>query len=272
MPEKPVAASPVHRWRRLSLQAALLVAVLLALAWRGRPDGLLHIFFLNTPGDAMLVRSPGGRYLLIDGGADPAALSAALGRHLPFWRRALDGLVLTSPDSRRLPGQVAALARYRAAYAVAPVDTARGAMFAAWRAELDAARTPLRVAHAGDRWLFDGVVFEVLATGDGDTGGMLLRLDYGATAVMFSHAASAADESLLAHSGRLRQAAIVAFPWQRSPHIPYLAALNPQVIVLTDGHQADVPLEETYAERAVRGERLLHERIDGTVERVITRR
>src|SRR5262245_20194985 len=110
---------PANPHRRLTVQAGVLALALALLAWRSWPSHQLRVIFLETKGDAALIQTPAGGYVLIDGGGDPAALAAALGRQLPFWRRTLDLVVLTSADGAHLPGQVAALARYHAGLAIA---------------------------------------------------------------------------------------------------------------------------------------------------------
>jgi competence protein ComEC len=233
------------------------------LAWRAWPDQRLRVIFLETKGDAALIQTPAGGYVLVDGGSDPAALAAALGRHLPFWRRDLDAAVLTSADGARLPGQVAALARYRAGVAIAPRLTRRGAMLDEWRRLLSEQGTPIRAARAGDRISLGGATLRVLAVGDGDENGMVLRLDYGATSVVFDHSGGEADEEAL--TAVPRRASLLAFPWQRDAHIAFVAALRPRAMVLTDGQQADKPVEQTLVERAIGGAALYHERLDGTI-------
>src|SRR6185503_19127785 len=148
MPATP--APRALRWRKVIIQGALLAAALLLLAWRARPDGRLHVIFLATKGDAALIQTPSGGYVLVDGGSDPAALTAALGRRLPFWRRTLDAVVLTASDGAHLPGQVAALARYRAGIALAPPAAKRSATLDEWLRLLGEQRTPVRAARAGD--------------------------------------------------------------------------------------------------------------------------
>jgi beta-lactamase superfamily II metal-dependent hydrolase len=253
-----------HKYTLL-IQSALVVAALVALAWRARPDGRLHIIFLATKGDAALIRTPAGNYALIDGGGDPAALAAGLGRHLPFWRRTLDVVVLTAADSARLPGQVAALERYRVALALAPPTTRRGATIDAWLRLLDAEGVPIRVAHAGDRLDLDGATLRVLATGDGDESGLVLRLDYGTTSVVFAHCGDEGDEEAIVASGP-RPVTLLVFPWQRAPDTAIVAALRPHAMVLTDGTQADQPARLTFTQRSIGGAALYHEQLDGTIE------
>jgi hypothetical protein len=90
----------------------------------------------------------------------------------------------------------------------------------------------------------------------------MLRLDYGATSVVFDHSDGEADEEALA---AMRPASLLVFPWQRDAHIPFVGMLHPQAVVLTDGQQADRPVEQTFVERAIGGAALYHERLDGTI-------
>jgi beta-lactamase superfamily II metal-dependent hydrolase len=247
-------------------QGALISVILAALAWRAGPDGRLHVAFLATQGDAALIQTPAGGYVLIDGGAEPAALTVALGRQMPFWCRTLDAVVLSIPDAAHLPGQVAALARYRARVAIAPPMPKPDLLLDEWRRLLKERATPIHIARPGDQINLDGATLRVLAIGDGVDSGMVLRLDYGATSVLFDHVGGSADEEALLASGLLRPATLVAFPWQRDPHAPIVAALHPRALVLTDGQQAARPIEQTFVERTIGGAHLFHERLDGMIE------
>jgi beta-lactamase superfamily II metal-dependent hydrolase len=254
---------PSNPVRRFAIRAAFLVLILALLAWRAWPSRQLRVIFLETRGDAALIQTPAGGYVLIDGGGDPSALSAALGRQLPFWQRSLDAVVITAADSAHLPGQVAALARYRAGMAVAPLLTRHGALIDEWRRLLAEQHTPIRSARSGQRIDIGGATLRVLAVGDGDEGGLVLRLDYGATSVVFDHSGSDAEDEML--TAGLQQASLLAFPWQRDAHTPFVAALRPRAMVLTDGQQADRPIEQTFVERAIGGAALYHERLDGAI-------
>ncbi|MFQ3630377.1 ComEC/Rec2 family competence protein [Roseiflexus sp.] len=245
--------------RRLVPRIGLIIAALLALAWMQRPDGRLHVFLPVLKGDAALVQTPSGRHLLIDGGADPDALVTAMGRHLPFWQRELALVVVTSLDGQRLPGQVAALERYRVQRALIPPAAAPGALFDAWRQALAHHATPVHALRAGQRLEIDGVTLHVLDCNDQ---GALLRLDYGATSVVFAH--SATPDLLERHADR--RASLIVYPWQHDPHAPLIESLRPAAIVYSDGYQTRHTPQQTYHERTIGGARLYHERVDGDIE------
>ena len=77
------------------------------------PDGLLHVTFIDVgQGDAILVTTPEGSNILIDGGPSPQLLCLALGKELPFWERKLDLVIATQPHSDHISGLVEIIKRY----------------------------------------------------------------------------------------------------------------------------------------------------------------
>jgi competence protein ComEC len=86
-----------------------LITLLVWVAAAGAPDGQLQITLLDTntqqvSGEAILIQSPSGRYLLINGGPSPLRLSESLGRRLPFFHRHLDYLIVAGPEEGKLDG------------------------------------------------------------------------------------------------------------------------------------------------------------------------
>ncbi len=77
------------------------------------PDGRLHITVLNVgTGDAVLIQSPAGRFMLINGGSSTVRLSDALGRRLPPFNRSLDWLIVANIDNEDLSGIPGNLERF----------------------------------------------------------------------------------------------------------------------------------------------------------------
>ncbi len=141
-----------------------LVATLLVLAslvWMGAltaPDGRLHVSFFDPDGiGAVLIQTPDGKNILIDGGPSPEKLNTALGNRLPFWQRRLHLVVLTAPESSRLPGLIDVLRRYQVDQVLQP-DTALlptsslPASYFEWRREIKDRSIP-SVAAAAGQWV-----------------------------------------------------------------------------------------------------------------------
>ncbi len=75
-------------------------------------DGKLHLVFCDVgQGDAILIKTPEGKYVLIDGGPDESVLNC-LSKHMPFWDRTLQVMILTHPHADHLTGLISVVKRY----------------------------------------------------------------------------------------------------------------------------------------------------------------
>ncbi len=257
--------SPPSRWRRLWLPMA--VALLLAtVAWMQRPDGRLHVYVLATPGDAALIQTPGGRFALIDGGSDPANLTLLLGRLIPFWYRDLRAAVLTGDNGQRLPGQVAALARYRPELTLAAAGLGSGGFAGEWRRLTAAAARPALTLKPGQQVALDGATLTVLGAAAGDEGGAVLLLTYGATSVLF-HTGGATGDAAALQAAR-RPLDLLVYPWQRELDTKLVAALRPRAIVFSEAYAAPAPALLSYTARRHYSPTVFHPSADGQIELV----
>lgn len=245
------------------LLAALLILALAA--WHQRPDGRLRVMVLPTPGDAILIRTPGGRHVLIDGGRDPALLTLLLGRHLPYWQRDLHAVVLTRGDGQRLPGQVAALARYGVQLVLAPPDLGRGGAAAEWRrlTAMSGART--LTLRAGQRFNLDGVMLLVLGAEPGEQGGAVLLLHYGRTRVLLHTGGPLGDEAARHAGAAYGPVTLLVYPWQRPLDTEAVAVAKPRAIVFSQAYEAAAPALLTYADRRRYSPQVYHPKNDGIV-------
>ena len=77
------------------------------------PDGRLTVEVFDVgQGDSILIRTPDGQKLLVDGGPDGEVVEQELGEALPFWDKKLDMVLLTHPDSDHLTGLLSVVERY----------------------------------------------------------------------------------------------------------------------------------------------------------------
>ena len=87
---------------------ATVLTVLVVMTWRAvftTPDRRLHITFLDVgSADAVLIQTPGGRHILVNGGPSASALSDGLGRRLSPLNRQLDWLIIASTQENQLSG------------------------------------------------------------------------------------------------------------------------------------------------------------------------
>lgn len=89
----------------------LLLGVISVNLWRtavNGPDGRLHVTVLDVgSAESVLIKTPDGRFVLINGGPSPSRLVNQIGRQIPPFRRQLDALLIAAPQEN----QVAALPR-----------------------------------------------------------------------------------------------------------------------------------------------------------------
>ncbi len=160
-----------------SLTGAALLAVVVWQMVLAAPDGRLHLTMLDVgSGDALLIQTPGGRTVLVDGGPSPNTLSDALGRRLPVGRRQIDYLVVAASGEEQLAALPRTLERFSPSAVLwsGPTDgfSARGL-----RGWLTDARIPVTDMQPGQALdLGDGARLAVLAV----TGrGSILLLEWG---------------------------------------------------------------------------------------------
>ncbi|OGY28236.1 MAG: hypothetical protein A3F33_02285 [Candidatus Woykebacteria bacterium RIFCSPHIGHO2_12_FULL_43_10] len=101
---------------KLSHKYVLVVLLLaLALSWSALgslPDSKLHLKVYDVgQGDSILITSPSGKRILVDGGTNNKIVSL-LGKELPFFERKIDMVVLTHPHEDHLFGLIEVLKRY----------------------------------------------------------------------------------------------------------------------------------------------------------------
>ena len=106
-----------ERFRYLSLATVFATLFICTLfIWRlaaDAPDGKLHITFLDVgSADAVLIQTPTGRHILINGGPSTSSLSDALGRRISPVDRSLDWLILASTDENQTTSLPRILPRY----------------------------------------------------------------------------------------------------------------------------------------------------------------
>ncbi|MFV9503369.1 MAG: hypothetical protein AB4911_02270 [Oscillochloridaceae bacterium umkhey_bin13] len=256
-------APPESRWRKLILPALCLL-VLGTIAWVQRPDGKLHLYVLSGPGDAIVIQSPKGRFILIDGGSNPSELTLALGRLLPFWQRELYAVILTGGDGQRVPGQVAALSRYNVGLALGPSDLGRHGTAGEWQRLVASQRIPARSLQPGQRIAMDGVKLHVLDYHPGEHGGAVLLISYGATSALIHTGGPAGDPAALQLAGQPFD--LLVYPWQRE--LTPMAALQPTTIIFTPAYEAPAPALLSYADRRQHARQVFHPKADGMISLV----
>lgn len=193
---------------RTAAWAGVSAAVLIVAPIRLPADRVeIHVIDVGQ-GDAVALRSPGGRWILVDAGIATSSYDAGATRVVPYLSRhgarRLEGIILTHPDADHVGGAAAVIEALRPRWAVDPGAVAGKALY------LDLLRT---AAGAGLDWVgasrgmtleIDGMTLEFLhpdrsggSPADANDVSVVVRLDYGEFAALLTGDAPAEVEARL---------------------------------------------------------------------------
>ncbi len=168
---------------------ALLAAIALVSVWPLGGPGKLQVSVLDVgQGDAILVTTPNGERVLVDGGSSGIVLARELGDALPHWQRTIAAAVLTHPDRDHVGGLPTLLERFQVERVYdngAMHDTAIFTRF-------DNLSGPRQRVARGDTFEIDGVQFETLwpragpISGSRNASSVVLRVTYGETNILLT--------------------------------------------------------------------------------------
>lgn len=156
--------APVRR----GVAAGTTVALLIAWPALVRGDrGALEIHFLDVgQGDAIAIRTPADRWILVDAGPRSATYDAGARRVLPFLHAhrvaRLEALILTHPDLDHVGGAPAVLRALAVGAVIEPGLAVGKEVYAELLGVVAERGIPWRAARAGQRVMIDGVELSFL--------------------------------------------------------------------------------------------------------------
>jgi competence protein ComEC len=234
------------KWLILPL---LVVAILVWCVALTTPDDNLHLSFLDVgQGDAILIQTPNGQDILIDGGPDPQKINLELSEKLPFWDRTIDLMVCTQPHADHVTGLVEVLQRYKVKQVLEPGVSYNSSIYQEWLRLIEEKQIKQDKAQVGQEIdLGSGIKMEVLnppeslwdgTSDDVDNNGVVLRLSWGQVSFLFT--ADIRDEvefELIGQRANLKSTVLkVAHHGSETSTSPqFLAAVDPEVAVISVG-------------------------------------
>jgi len=240
------------KWLILPL---LVVAILVWSVALTTPDDKLHVSFLDVgQGDAILIQTPNGQDILIDGGPDPQRINLELSKKLPFWDRTIDLMVCTQPHADHVTGLVEVLLRYKVKQVLEPGVPYDSAIYQEWCNLVEDKGIEYNIARAGHEIdLGSGIKMEVLNPPEGlfegtshdvDNNGVVLRLTWDKVSFLFTaDIREEAEFELIGQRANLKSTVLkVAHHGSKtSSSQQFLAAVDPEVAVISAG--ADNPFD-----------------------------
>ncbi|HEX6033438.1 MAG TPA: ComEC/Rec2 family competence protein, partial [Anaerolineales bacterium] len=250
-----------------------LVVMLLALllVWRAAaalPDQYLHITFLDVgSADGVLIKTPTGKHILINGGPSVTTLADELGRRLPAFNRKLDWLIVAGTDEE----DVAALPRVIERY---PPDAVlwsgnTQASFSAGVLNEYLATSDIHVLNAEPEQVLDlgdGATLRVLTTGP--RGAVLLvEWENFRTLLPIGMSFEALDE--LRNGAEVGQVSVLSLAdsgYAASNPPEWIANVNPEVVLLSVSAADENGMPDTEVLESVKDYQLLRTDRNGWVE------
>lgn len=248
-----------QRTARLTLSATgSLAVIVLIMATVALPDGQLHVHFLDTGNsNAVLIETPQGLHILVDGGQYPTRLLTALGDLLPFWQRDIEVLILTQPKNAQVAALPAVLERYHIGQALTNGQPATAEDAQLLMERLVAEGVTTQAVFAGYTLeTTDGVMVEVLHPAhepeDGthpNDAGLVLRLTYGEASFLLTPDFSPGAEATLLASGQWLHGAVLQLPNHGSDRVAsqaFIQAVSPQaaVVQVATGNYQGYPAQD----------------------------
>jgi competence protein ComEC len=244
--------------QRRVFQARLFVVVLLVLyagaVWvvpelelaKAQSEAVLYVHFLDVgQGDAILIETPEGDQVLIDGGPNASVLQH-LAQHLPFTDRTIEVVLGTHPDLDHVGGLSDVLAQYRVPTIITTEAEGASAESAAWIAAVAAEGAVVHDARAGQTYqLGASTTLTILSPSydptrlNSNAGSIVALLTYGSTAFMLTGDAPQGVEQYLADTHGSALAATVLklghHGSDTSTHPDFLEAVDPAFAVVSAG-------------------------------------
>jgi competence protein ComEC len=275
----------------VTLAGVVAAVLLLPVGQRVAARGTVELLFLDVgQGDAILVRSPGMRWLLVDTGPPAGFGSSADPRVMALLEREgvgrVEALVLTHPHLDHIGGAVRLLEELPVGAVIDP-GMARGTQ--AFLDVLEAAQAEgsgWRSARPGDRFPLDGVELRVVhsldsaalaAPGSGDEvneNSLVLHLSFGAfSALLTGDAPTAAEEAAAELSGPVDVLKVGHHGSRTSSSRAFLERTRPTVAVISvgRGNRYGHPHEPVLALLLEQAQQVYRTDRNGTV-RVLARR
>ncbi len=271
--------------RRISVLAVVVVGTVVAiLIWSmatTQSDGKLHVWFLDVGhGQAILICTPDGSHILIDGGPSSNQLRQTIGDAMPFWNHTIDLLLVTQTKSAAVTALPPLLGRYDVKLVLTTGAASTSDSYTSLMHTLEQDGIPTHVVSAGYRVeTSDHVTFEILnpQTQPDDEAktedvSMVIRVRYGTASFLITSDLSLRAEQEIMSAGWYVGSTVLLLPGQGDEDVNtdiFLSAVRPQVAIamVGAGNRANLPNAQTIDRlQAVSDPRVYRTDRDGTIE------
>jgi competence protein ComEC len=230
---------------------------------QARPDQLLHLYFLDIgQGDAVLITTPNGQNILIDGGPD-GRVTEHLDRLLPPWNRRLDYVALTHAHADHATGLIEVVQRYPVGQFLYNGTDYDSVTYRTLLQTVAERQIPIEIADVADIYQLGPVTWDILhplverpSITDPNAGSVVTLLTYGNFKALLTGDAIFQNEADMLSAGLIPDVDVLKVGHhgsQTSSSRPFLDAVRPEVVAIQVGqnnkfgHPSPVVLERLQA-------------------------
>ncbi|MBT4447222.1 MAG: MBL fold metallo-hydrolase, partial [Candidatus Komeilibacteria bacterium] len=148
-----------------------------------RDSNKLQLHFLNIgQGDAILIRTPEGQNILIDGGPDNKLL-AEIGKVLPWWEREIDYLVISHYHADHMMGFIEVLNKYKVRNVLVGAHLPDDFLYRVWVDKLEEKNIKPTIVKAGEQFIVsEDLIWQIILADsynkDYNENSVVMRLSY----------------------------------------------------------------------------------------------
>lgn len=204
-------------------------------------------FLAVGQGDAILIKTPNGQNVLIDGGPDQQIMGQ-LSKNLPWWDRKIDLMILTHPHDDHVTGLIRVVKNYKVAKVIYSGVAHSSPNFLAWLELIKEKKIPLLLMdHRQTVDLGVGTELELLYPAARIAGrrmdnlnnsSIVARLARGKTSMLFMGDAEKEVEAELLSSGSIQSADLLKLGHHgsdTSSSEEFLRAVDPDIAIIEVG-------------------------------------
>lgn len=264
----------------LLVLAAIVVTAWVPMVAVGRPvhQQYLQVAFLDVgQGDAVLITSPDGYELLVDGGPDMAVVRE-LAKKRSVFDRSIDMIIATHPDTDHVAGLIDVLRQYRVGLIIETASLYDTATAAAFQAAAVAEGARIITAQAGQEILLGASTTVRVLSPRGDstnwetnTASVVVQVMYGDTEfILTGDASQGIEEYLVEKYGETLESEVLKLGHHGSDTSSsglFLETVSPQYAVVSAGkdNRYGHPHEEVLLRAGEAGAQILSTAEDGTI-------
>jgi competence protein ComEC len=225
---------------KISLVIFIIIIILLFSLYN---KNYLQLHFLDVgQGDAILIRTPQGQNILIDGGADNLLLHR-LGESMPWWDGTVDYLVISHYHADHMMSLMELLNKYKVKNILVTAHQPDDFLFSVWQDALAQHSLQATIVFAGQTWkLAEDLSMQVFSADshheDYNDNSLVLKLKYKNTSTLLTgDLPSTEEEDLLKSQLDLKVDILkVAHHGSRySSALKFLQAVDPDVCIIQVG-------------------------------------